>query len=278
MSKSILSAKCFCNLKKPEYKKYTYKIIDYKKPPKGEIKINFKKKYYRKYLTCKICGHFFGEHKMDLSNLYKSEYISKTYGDYNSLINRFKKIKQLKEKKSDNYFRVKRIVNYLKKKYKYDICDVGSGLGVFPYFLNKNLPSKITLIETDDKNIFFLKKYLKFSNVYKNTNFFKKNKSKKFDLITFNKVLEHVEKPVSLLKKFSKLLKKNGSIYIEVPDVIAANRSFKREEFFIEHHHIFSFISLCKLVDSSNLRIKKIKRILEPSGKFTLFCFCVLKS
>ena len=278
MSKSVLSAKCFCNFTKSELKKYTYKIVDYKKAPKGEIKINFKKEYYRKYLTCKICGHFFGKHNMDLNNLYKTEYLEKTYGNYDGLIKRFNKIKKLKKNKSDNHFRVKRIVNYFNKNQRISICDVGSGLGVFPFFFNKSLSSKISLIETDDKNIYFLKKYLKFKNVYKNTDFFKKNSKKKFDLITFNKVLEHIEKPVLLLKKFTKLLKKDGLIYIEVPDVIAAKKSFKREEFFIEHHHIFSLISLCKLVNNSNLRIKKIKRIIEPSGKFTLYCFCSLNN
>ena len=80
--------------------------------------------------------------------------------DFSTIV--LNKIKKLKKKESDNYFRVKRIINYLKKKHKNNICDVGSGLGIFPYILNKSLPSKISLIETDDKNIFFLKKYLKF--------------------------------------------------------------------------------------------------------------------
>jgi len=154
---------------------------------------------------------------------------------------------------------------------------VGSGLGIFPYFFNKNLASKFSLIETDNKNISFLRKYLKFKNVFKNTEFFKKNNNK-FDLITFNKILEHVEKPGLMLAKFSKLLKKDGLIYIEVPDVLAAKKSFFREEFFIEHHHIFSFISLSKLVSNSNLQIKIIERIIEPSGKFTLYCFCSLNN
>ena len=41
---------------------------------------------------------------------------------------------------------------------------------------------------------------------------------KKFDLITLNKVLEHVENPVNFLKNSIKFLKKDGLIYIEVPD------------------------------------------------------------
>jgi 2-polyprenyl-3-methyl-5-hydroxy-6-metoxy-1,4-benzoquinol methylase len=277
MNKKSLSVKCFCNLNSSEFNKFTHKIFDYRKPPKGEINIDFKRRYYRKYLECKICGHFFSQHQLDLTNLYKNDYVNKTYGNYNSLIRKFNKIKNLKKTNSDNYFRVKRIINNLKKKKNPQICDVGSGLGIFPYFFNKNLTSKFSLIETDNKNISFLKKYLKFKNVFKNTEFFKKDNNK-FDLITFNKILEHIEKPALLLKKYSKLLKKNGLIYIEVPDVLAAKKSFLREEFFVEHHHIFSLISLIKLVNSSNLQINKIERIIEPSGKFTLYCFCSLNN
>ena len=99
---------------------------------------------------------------------------------------------------------------------------------------------------------------------------------KKYDLITFNKVLEHIEKPNKILKKFSRILKKKGFIYIEVPDVAAAKESSLREEFFIEHHHVFSKLSLANLIKNSDLKIKEIKSIKEPSGKYTLYCFCNL--
>ena len=43
-----------------------------------------------------------------------------------------------------------------------------------------------------------------------------------------------------LKKKYTKMLKKNGQIYIEVPDSLAANNNLNRQEFFFEHYNIFS--------------------------------------
>ena len=40
MNNKGINSKCFCDLSKSEFKKFTYKIFEYKKPPKGEIQIN----------------------------------------------------------------------------------------------------------------------------------------------------------------------------------------------------------------------------------------------
>jgi hypothetical protein len=70
-------------------------------------------------------------------------------------------------------------------------------------------------------------------------------------------------------------LKKKGYFYIEVPDIEAKkdNLGYDREEFFIEHHHVFSKTSLILMLSKLNLRIKKIEQIRDPSSKYTLFCF-----
>ena len=62
--------------------------------------------------------------------------------------------------------------------------------------------------------IFLKKKGIKVNSVEIN----KLKINKKFHLITLNKVLEHVQNPVIFLKKSLKFLKKNGLVYIEVPD------------------------------------------------------------
>ena len=69
-------------------------------------------------------------------------------------------------------------------------------------------------------------------------------------------------------------LVKNGYLYLEVPDYIAGRSSFvNREEFFIEHYNIFSELSLLKILWRSNLTLISMKRIKEPSGKYTLYAF-----
>ena len=245
----------------------------YKKKPHGEMSYEFNNnKYFRKYFKCKVCDHHFSSHNLDLSNLYKGNYISSTYGDYEGLKKRFLKIKKLKKSNSDNFYRTKRIEKFISDKNiptNIKMLDIGSGLGIFPFLIKKKIKN-ISLIETDNLNVLFLKKYLKFENVYLN---FNQIRNKKFDFITLNKVLEHIEKPNFFLKKYFKLLNKNGYFYIEVPDNMAKIESYLREEFYIEHHHVFSISSLENLICRVGGTVLRIERIRDPSGKFTLFCF-----
>ena len=96
-----------------------------------------------------------------------------------------------------------------------------------------------------------------------------------FDLITLNKVIEHVSNPAKFLKDHIFYLKNKGYLYLEVPDVDARydKDGYNREEFFIEHHHGFSMTSLILMLNKLNLKIVKIEKIREPSSKYTIYCF-----
>ena len=76
-----------------------------------------------------------------------------------------------------------------------------------------------------------------------------------------------------MLIRAKSILKKNGIIYLEVPDVIASKKGKNREEFHIDHLHVFSKKSLVFLVKKVNLNLKLIKSIRETSGKFTIYAF-----
>ena len=88
-----------------------------------------------------------------------------------------------------------------------------------------------------------------------------------------NKVLEHIFYPEQIIKKIKKILRLDGIFYIEVPDQIAAKFGKNREEFMIEHLHVFSKKSLQSLMIRNNFEIIKIKQIKEPSGKYTIYGF-----
>ncbi|MEO8706958.1 MAG: class I SAM-dependent methyltransferase, partial [Kofleriaceae bacterium] len=95
-----------------------------------------------------------------------------------------------------------------------------------------------------------------------------------FDAITFNKVLEHVEDPVALLRLAHPHLADGGFVYIELPDGEAAREAgFGREEFFVEHFHVFSLASVSLLAERAGFEARVIERLREPSGKFTLRAF-----
>jgi hypothetical protein len=83
-------------------------------------------------------------------------------------------------------------------------------------------------------------------------------------------VLEHVDNPLSFLSYTRHYSHKNSTVYIEVPSISAARVSFGREEFFIEHHHVFSAVSVALLASKAGFQLKELYDIVEPSGKYTI--------
>ena len=103
----------------------------------------------------------------------------------------------------------------------------------------------------------------------------KLRKIEKFNIITLNKVLEHIKSPNKFLNKAKKFLKKDGYIYFEVPDIDKAKKISKyREEFTIEHIHGFTQNSILTLLKKCNLKVLEYKNIYEPSTKYTTYVFC----
>ncbi len=248
------------------------KVKSFKKPPKTEP--NYKIiKYWRELYKCIVCGNFHNFSKVDMNKIYEKNYSQISYGK--NLWNKLLKVYNLK-KKSDNFHRVNRIVNKYKKFIKsksFNVLDVGTGFGLFLYVLRKkNKYWNLQAVEPDKNNVKFIMNELKIKTTH---GFIEKTStSNKFNLITLNKVLEHTKKPIDVLKKLRKNLKKNGEIYIEVPDgETASKEGFHREEFFIDHHYIFSKKSFKILLKKANFKVIKIKKIKEPSYKYTLFAF-----
>jgi len=98
-----------------------------------------------------------------------------------------------------------------------------------------------------------------------------------FDFISFNKVLEHVEDPINLLKNAVLHLKENGIIYIELPysdTIIFEEKQKERAEFFFEHLVIYNRSSLEYLIKKAGLFNLHMDVIIEPSGKHSIFSFC----
>lgn len=264
---------CFCDSLNKQYELK----FQYKKKPRLETNFNLDyKNYQRFYLKCKSCNHIFSQHNYDLNKIYTDLYIKSTYNNFKELHKKYLHIMSLPRKLSDNKNRVLRINNFVKKNNinKNKLLDIGAGIGVFGKSM-KNKGWDVYAVETDKSLVEYLKKIGLNSILIKKSNELIIKKIK-FDLIVFNKVLEHIEKPSLYLKYIKQFLKKNGLIYIEVPDVEAAKDGKLREEFYIEHHHIFSHKSLNKMLEQTGLKSLITESIIEPSGKYTLYSFCKL--
>lgn len=263
---------CLC-----ESTKFTM-VHELNTPPEKEANFQFTdnlKRYLRQLFKCDVCGHYISVHQMDDGDLYNGEYVNAHYKSADGLQKTFKRIISLPEEKSDNKQRVNRIIKFSKNffpnqnSYKpLSLLDIGSGLCVFPYEMQQK-GWNCTAVDTDPRQVEHAQKVAGVKTACGDISDMPELGT--FDVITFNKVLEHVSQPIALLKGSNKFLKKNGFVYVELPDGEAAfKESPEREEFTIDHPHIFSFASSAILASKAGFEIKLLERLKESSGKYTI--------
>ncbi len=243
-------------------------LFNYNKRPKAEKNFDIIGKYNRQFYQCKICDHIYAKHFFKIKNIYKKSYLDLTYKNTEGISKRFEQITNLPIKKSDNKNRALRIYDFLKKK-KTNLLDIGSGIGVFLYEMKKK-GLDVQGLDLYKRYALFLKK----KGIKINVSEVSKLKiKKKFNLITLNKVLEHVENPIQFLKNSIKFLGKDGIMYIEVPDTNAKLKGKFSGEFCLDHLQIYSIQSLINITKSVGLSPLRVERIIEPSNKYTVFGF-----
>ena len=253
----------------------------YAEPPVGETAFDWTgQEYSRGYDRCRACGHWFGVHALDLKDLYSGRYVESTYGD--RMAATFDRIISLPSGRSDNAGRRQRLLDFaadhLASSSNPTLLDVGSGLGVFPYAM-KQSGWICTALDPDPCACAHIAERVEVSAM--NVDFLTADSEQlgTYDVVSLNKVIEHVKDPCSMLRKAADATKSGGFVYIEVPDGDgAASEGQGREEFFVEHYHVFSAASLSSTVERSGLQVASLRRLVEPSGKYTLACFAVHQS
>lgn len=207
--------------------------------------------------------------------MYSGEYVNATYADADGVRRNFERIIGLPASKSDNASRVQRVCNFAKGFFGDDqprrLLDIGSGLAVFPHAM-KRRGWNCTALDPDPRAAEHARATAGVDSIC--ADFMTERISGKYSVITLNKVLEHVPDPVAMAGRARGLLDDPGFLYVEVPDAeAAASGGPEREEFFIEHLHIFSFASLALLATGAGYRVLSMERLQEPSSKFTLAAF-----
>jgi SAM-dependent methyltransferase len=247
----------------------------YDAPPPGEthFQLGEGQSYGREYRRCPRCGHFIGVHDLDLAGLYEGEYMDSTYSG-ERLRETFEQIMGLPPERSDNLQRVDRIQRFWSDRRGESsgtLLDVGSGLGVFPARM-KETGWSCTAIDPDPRSVHHSAEVVGVEAVQADFN--AADDLGRFDLITFNKVLEHIDDPVAMLARAHAFQADHGIVYVEVPDGEgAAADGPEREEFFVEHVHVFSAASLALLCARAGFALQALERVREPSTKYTLVAF-----
>ncbi|SRR5581483_969883 len=254
-------------------------VFAYQEPPAGEMAFRRAdgQAYYREIWQFETSKHFVSRHTMEVATDYTGEYVNATYADGVGMGLAFERIIALPAEKSDNAGRIRRLRSFVEARYgagrSIDLLDVGSGLGVFPYVV-KQSGWRCVALDPDPRAVQHIQQKIGVRAAC--GNFMSVSDLGSFDVITFNKVLEHVNDPVGMLDRAHNFLREDGLVYVELPDgEMAASDGFGREEFFIEHLHIFSFASVVLLADRAGFTPITVERLREPSGKYTLRAFLV---
>jgi SAM-dependent methyltransferase len=252
--------------------------FSYEAPPAGEIRFDVGTAYRRCYRRCGVCGHWFSRHAMDLSALYGGAYVDATYGE--GMRAAYDRIMALPTERSDNAGRVACVLAFAGRRFgagrrRPRLLDVGSGLAVFPARM-REAGWACTALDPDARAAGHAGDVAGVTAVTGDFLTLDAAALGRFDVVSLNKVLEHVEAPVALLRRAAALLDPGGFVYVEVPDGdAAAAEGPEREEFFVEHHHVFSPASLAATVARAGLSLATLERLREPSTKYALRAFCV---
>lgn len=249
----------------------------YEAPPAGETCFPsiVGQTYRRTIQRCGCCGHFISTHLMEIRELYDGEYVNATYHNEEGLQKTFRRIMSLPPELSDNRGRVDWVNSFSQKHLPANLprtlLDIGSGLSVFPYLMATEHGWQASALDPDSLACQHARE-LGLTTIQ--ADFLHQRVEGTFSLVSLNKVLEHVPDPLAMLAKAATNLTPGGLCYIELPDgETASQEGTEREEFFIEHLHIFSMASMCLLIAQSGLEVLQVSRLREPSTKFTLRAF-----
>jgi SAM-dependent methyltransferase len=235
--------------------------------------------YHRELFRCTSCGHYLSAHAMQAGALYEGDYVSATYRDEAGVRRTFERIVALPPERSDNKGRARRVGDFAASHFppgrfagrRPTVLDVGSGLCVFLHEMKK-AGWEGTALDPDPRAARHARDVVGVAAVC--GDFRRAGGLGRFDAVTFNKVLEHVEDPVAMLASAGDRLLEGGFVYVELPDGEAAMAEGPgREEFFIDHHHVFSLASAALLCARAGFSVRTLERLREPSTKFTLRAF-----
>ena len=253
------------------------RVFSYDAAPSGEI--GFRRvagePYHREVWQFPHSRHYVSRHAMTVATDYHGDYVDATYGDAAGVARTFERIIALPPERSDNAGRMRRVSEfaqaYMPGIARPRLLDIGSGLGVFPHAV-KSAGWDCIALDPDARAVQHIRDRVGVEAVC--GDFMEVGGLGQFDVVTLNKVLEHVTDPVAMLARTREFVSGPGFAYVEVPDgEMAARAGFQREEFFIEHLHVFSLASLAIMADRAGFTPIAIERLQEPSTKYTLRAF-----
>jgi SAM-dependent methyltransferase len=242
--------------------------------------------YVRTWIECSSCGAATNVHasgnreRLDslAAGYYEVDFAGSSIGD------KFAKVIALPPERSDNAQRVARIHSFLEQwlptsRRGLRALDIGAGTGVFLWrFLEEAEKDAwtATAVEPDAIAAAHLRSLDRFPVI--EGLFSQRLGLLDFDLVTLNKVVEHLADPVGLVKEAASALRTPaGVLYVEVPDKLTVYHRPPTDNILgALHFHLYDPVSIAVLLSRAGLATLRIDRIFDPSGKITIAAFATL--
>jgi SAM-dependent methyltransferase len=236
--------------------------------------------YRRCWRRCVACDAV--QDVYEAGNEQKLEALSSSYYEVDlgdNICQKFDRVMAMPALASDNAGRVTRILNFVGRRQAASASrhaiDIGAGLGVFlARFLAEGGPGwRVTAIEPDPNAARHLRSLDAFGVVEAIFTGDEKEIADA-DLITLNKVAEHIPYPLPLLEACRRKLTREGILYVEVPDEWTIGRRPPNDNILgALHKHLYAPRSLTGLIERAGLTVLRVGRVFEPSGKISVFAF-----
>jgi len=232
-----------------------------------------------RWYECGNCGVYFSEQYGKIEGVYDDNDMYDAQYDREGIKARYHEIMGLNEDESDNALRVRRVKAFFLRyraetgriRERYQILDVGAGLGVFVAKIADDMFSPDAL-EMNSVATNHIREELGFPVFNIPVQEFEAEKA--YDLITMNKVIEHIKKPVPVLKSIKRILGKDGIIYLELPDTRSCEfHGHASGAFASGHYMVYNPASIFYLLGKAGFEILSMDRIQEPSGKLSIYSF-----
>ena len=239
--------------------------------------------YLRTWVECSSCGAATNVHAP--GNLARLDSLAAGYYEVDfagsSIGEKFAKVMALPAEKSDNAQRVARIHAFMRgwlpsSRRGLRVLDIGAGTGVFLARFLEEAEKDVwtaTGVEPDAIAADHLRSLGRFPVI---EGLFSRSLGLlDFDLVTLNKVVEHLADPVGLVREAASALRTPaGVLYVEVPDKLTVYHRPPTDNILgALHFHLYDPVSIAVLLSRAGLAILRIERIFDPSGKITVIAF-----
>jgi SAM-dependent methyltransferase len=251
-------------------------------PDRFEQSIGIELKGYSRYwIDCRKCGVATNvlpkESALHLKNIRANYYEVDFAGS--DICEKYLRVMSMPTDQSDNAARVARVIDFVRRwfgVFAYPrVMDIGAGTGVFLSRLVDETGGawQYLGVEPDPRAASHLRQLDKFKVV--EAMYLGQPELHGFNLITLNKVIEHIEDPLPFMLQVAKsLVPADGLLYIEVPDKLTTLLRPPQDNILgALHCHLYDPLSLVYLLRSAGLDPLCINRIAEPSGKLSVYAF-----